>query len=173
MHLATDTEFRVVRAILDSKEFTIYIPDRRIKKALDTLKLLQELTWVPVRKVASFVGQIISMGIVIGSVSQIMTRSLSIDILKARNWNSYIKLADESKLQMEFWERNLGMLNKRTLSTSNKCSKLVYSDANNTGFAGFEVSTLNGVSNGMWSVEEAANLPHGGNYVEYIRFSLP
>ena len=38
-----------------------------------------------------FFNQIISMSIVIGTVCQIMTRFLSIDILKVRTWNSYIK----------------------------------------------------------------------------------
>ena len=41
--------------------------------------------------VASGFKQIISMSIVIGTVCQIMTRFLSIDILKVRTWNSYIK----------------------------------------------------------------------------------
>jgi len=45
---------------------------------------------VHVRKVASFIGQIISIGIVIGSVSQVMTRNLSKDILSAYSWNSYM-----------------------------------------------------------------------------------
>ena len=41
--------------------------------------------------VASVFNQIISMSIVIGTVCQIMTCFLSIDILKVRTWNSYIK----------------------------------------------------------------------------------
>ena len=41
--------------------------------------------------VASVFNQIISMSIVIGAVCQIMTRFWSIDILKVRTWNSYIK----------------------------------------------------------------------------------
>ena len=46
---------------------------------------------VHVKVVASVVGQLISMSIVIGTVCQIMTCFLRIDILKARTWNLYIK----------------------------------------------------------------------------------
>ena len=59
-----------------------------------------------VRSVASVVGQLISFSMVIGSVSQIMTRYLSIDILKARTWNSYIKLSEEGADQLMFWKKN-------------------------------------------------------------------
>ena len=49
-----------------------------------------------VRKVARLVGQIISMSEVIGSVSQHMTRSLSMDIVSARSWNSYVTFSPMS-----------------------------------------------------------------------------
>ena len=85
------------------------------------------------RKVASFVGQIISMNIVIEPVSQIMTRHISMDIL-----NSYIKLSTESCQQLLFWQSTLECLNVRNLSSAGSCSRVVYSDASGTGFAGYE-----------------------------------
>ena len=101
------------------------------------------------RKAASFVGQITSMSILIGPVSQIMTRCISINILQARTWNSYIKLTSDSQQQLTFWENTLVSLNKRSLSSTGSCSKIVYSD---TGYAGYEVGTINGVSRGTWTV---------------------
>ena len=79
-------------AVLNSIEFTICIQQNRVEKTMSTLRELRFSNWIPVRKAASFVGQIISMGIVIGPVSQVMTRYISLGILKARTWNSYIKL---------------------------------------------------------------------------------
>lgn len=141
--------------VLDSKSFVVYIPDRRIEKTLSTLRYLKQSSWVTVRKVASFVGQVISMAIVIGPVAQIMTRYLSMDINMARTWNSYIKLSVESTSQLCFWENALTSLNKRHLSSSAVCTKIVYSDASCLAYAGYEVSTINGVSHGMWSPNEA------------------
>lgn len=38
---------------------------------------------------------------------------------------------------------------------SHKCTKIVYSDASATGYAGYEVNTINGISHGVWSEEES------------------
>ena len=61
-------------AVLNSIEFTICIQQRRVEKTMSTLRELSFSSWIPVRKATTFVGQIISMGIVIGPVAQIMTR---------------------------------------------------------------------------------------------------
>ena len=148
-------ELEWLGVILNSIDFTICIPQRRVVKTISTLRELRRPGWVPVRKAASFVGQIISMGIVIGPVSQIMTRYISMDILQARTWNSYIKLSADSNQQLLFWENTLNSLNVRQLNVIGSCSKIVYSDASATGYAGYEVSTINGVSHGTWAVEEA------------------
>ena len=136
-------------AVLNAQNGTISIPQRRIDKAIrlvnDVKRLSQMNCYVRVRSVASVVGQIISMSIVIGSVSQIMTRCLSIDILKARTWNSYIKLSDDSVLQLGFWAKSLCLINSRKITEYHKCSKIMVSDASNTGYASYEVSTINGI----------------------------
>ena len=97
------------------------------------------------------------MSIVIGQVSQIMTGYLSIDILKAYSWDSFISLSYVSIEQLKFWKSNLNNLNIKDIYESNKCSKIVYSDASSTGFAGYEVNTAIGMSYGMWSPEESKN----------------
>ena len=72
-------------ATLDSKNGMIFIPNRRIEKVFITIREIQQSikikSHVHVKKVASLVGQIISMSIVIGNIAQIMTRYLSMDIL--------------------------------------------------------------------------------------------
>ena len=116
-------------ADLDSEQFSISIPSKRIEKLLDCIQRLQSNIinnrHVQVCSVA-IVGQIISMGIVVGSLSQIMTRSLSIDILNARTWNSYIKLSSESMEQLLFWQRNITKINSRRLKEIHVTSTLVY-----------------------------------------------
>lgn len=129
-------EIEWLGAFLDTKEFKISIPQRRINKAMLTINEIKRKSWVPVRAVASFIGQIISMSIVIGPVSQIMTRYLSIDVLQANNWSSYIKLSDFSIQQLSFWETTLVSLNVKHLHNSRVCSKIVYSDASGSAYGG-------------------------------------
>ena len=145
--------------VLDAIQGTIYIPDRRILKAKESISdLLLSFKGhrkVSVRKVASVVGQLISMSVVLGHISQIMTKYLSADILNAKYWDSYIYLCDESRQQLLFWDRNLQVLNTKDIYESHKCTRIVYSDASASGYAGYEVSTINGISHGIWSEEES------------------
>ena len=106
------------------------------------LEKLKHNKWLSVRDVSRFVGQIISMSIVIGQVAQIMTKSLSIYVLKARRWNSYIKLSEESLQELMIWKTTLSKLNVRYLDVTNGCSRIVYNDASDHGYAGYEVNTI-------------------------------
>lgn len=62
---------------IDAVKFVLTIPARRFKKVretgLDIISIINKHKTVPVRKVASFVGQVISMSTLIGSFCQLMT----------------------------------------------------------------------------------------------------
>ena len=103
------------------------------------------------------------MTVVVGHVSQIMTRYLSLDVLTARYWGSYIHLGEESRQQLAFWNQNLEALNRKNLYESHKCSKIVFSDANAIGYAGYAVSTIYGIIHGFCQKWYLYNLPHGGS----------
>jgi hypothetical protein len=152
-------KLEILGACLDSDKNCIFIPERRLIKTINTVDDIEHDLRIHrrahVKKVARFVGQIISMSIVIGQVSQIMTRYLSMDIVKAPSWFSYIKLSPESREQITFWKQNLSFVHYKFLNENVSFSKIVYSDASNTSFAGYEVSTLNGVAHDMWSESEA------------------
>ena len=65
-----------------------------------------------------------------------------------------IILSDESKEQLKFWQQNIRHLNCKRMFCANRCSKIIYSDARSSGYAGFQVSTINKVVHGMWSPDE-------------------
>lgn len=62
---------------IDAVMFVLTIPARRLKKVRETgseiISVVNKHKTVPVRKVASFVGQVISMSTLIGSFCQLMT----------------------------------------------------------------------------------------------------
>ena len=51
-------EMEWLGACLNTYQFYISIPERRINKALGMIELLKSTNFVPVRKLASFIGQI-------------------------------------------------------------------------------------------------------------------
>ena len=94
------------------------------------------------------------MAIVIGNVSLIMTKSLSYDIKEDNTWFSCIILSKESKVQLEFWQENIKLLNCKRMFSVHSFSKIIFSDASSTGFAGYQVAMFNVVSHGMWAPDE-------------------
>ena len=143
--------------ILDTENGIIIIPDRRIEKALDNnkriLKDVKKKGVVHCRNVARFIGQIISMSIVVGNVTQLMTKCLSIDVLGAQSWDSLIKLSDSSLMQLCFWKDNLNSINSRLLQFDPSCTKVVYSDASGSGFGGYCVEMGGEFAHGHWQKE--------------------
>jgi hypothetical protein len=87
---------------------------------------LEKFSKVPVRLAASLVGQIVSMSYVIGNVTNIMTKYLSIDILDKQSWNSDICLSKESLDQIAFWKCNLGTTNLKEFTSDLSCHTIVY-----------------------------------------------
>lgn len=87
--------------VLDCNMGKIYIPEKRVFKIQKTIfkieHFMNQNCRIKVRRLASLVGQIISMSVVIGSVAQLMTKCLSIDIVSAPTWNSMILISEESK----------------------------------------------------------------------------
>ena len=83
-----------------------------------------------------------------------MSKSLSADIKKASTWFSLITLSDESKEQLKWWQQNIRSINRKKMFCIIKCSTMIFSDASASGFAGFQVSTLNKVVHDIWSPDE-------------------
>ena len=135
------------------------IPDNRIDKLLHTLRDIQSCLdtrkTVFVRKVASFVGQVISMYPVIGNIAYLMTKHLTIDINASLSWFSYIKLSDASLEQLVFWRDSVKNINIKHFTTDESCQRVVYSDASDTGFGGYIVETPVNIAHGMWLVSES------------------
>ena len=94
------------------------------------------------------------MALVVGNIALIMTKCLNFDIAKAKSWFSVIILSENSKDQLKFSRGNLNRLNLKRIFDQENCTKIIYSDASSSGFAGYEVSTINGLVHGMWSPDE-------------------
>jgi len=97
-------EIEFLGVLLNACSGHISIPVRRILKAQEAVKSLFTSSSDHNRvQVASCVGQINSMSVVIVNVLQIMTKYLSAYIVNAWSWESYIKLSPQSVEQLSFW----------------------------------------------------------------------
>ena len=143
---------------IDIQNGIVKIPQERLEKAKNVISEIEmsvhNLGEVHVRTVASFVGQIISMAYVLGNIVYIMTKSLSIDILKANSWNCNITLTGCSLDQIQFWKENIEDVNVKSLRSDLSCNTFVYSDASGSGYGGYIVENPSGIAHGMWSDDE-------------------
>ncbi|XP_069134633.1 uncharacterized protein [Argopecten irradians] len=141
--------------IINTEEGLLSIPDYRILRAKscfeELIKIGEQGRSVQVRKLAKCTGHIISMSLVFGSATQLMTRSMSMQIAGTSSWNESVQLNEQSREEVKFWDRNIDVRNKCPLRFESKCHILVYSDASSTGFGGYCVESLEGVlSQGLW-----------------------
>ena len=74
--------------------------------------------------------------------------TINVDIANAHSWESLINVSPETLAQI-ISRDNADLINHRDLYSSQTCNKVVYSDASCTGYGGYEVNTMGGVSNGM------------------------
>lgn len=122
--------------VWDSGEGTLRISEQRINNIKSAMSgIMNNHGVVSARELSSFVGKIISAGVVYGKVSRIMTRYCSISIAAAQDWDSKFDLDEYCMREIKFWERNVGPLNLRRISsdTSRKSHYIVCSDASGVG----------------------------------------
>ncbi|KAK3097826.1 hypothetical protein FSP39_013568 [Pinctada imbricata] len=140
---------------IDCEQGTIQIPEKRLVKLKSTISSLEKCVKVHVRMAASFVGQVISMSYVLGNIVYIMTKSISIDILSAKSWNSFIFLSKESLHQINFWKDNIDKINSRPFLSDYSVHSIVYTDASNTGYGRYIVDAPLSTAHGMWTDSES------------------
>ena len=113
---------------------TLKIVERRIVKIINgTIDHIIEADFkVSTRELASFTGQIISTGPVVGNIGRIMTRHCVLSTLCKDNWDSVFRLDDYCKEELYFWKENMVNINSRYCFVSKDPSYFVYSDASAT-----------------------------------------
>ena len=86
---------------------TIFIPSVRILSVVQVIDSIRSLyPSSTARKLAQFVGKIISMGFVFGNITRIMTRYSHFDIFRSPTWNGKkISLSVSTLNELFFLER--------------------------------------------------------------------
>ena len=111
------------------------IKDRRILKLKESALNLLERFSCPVRKLAGFVGQLVSMGPVLGDISRLKSRNCQIWVAVSPDWDSKVILRDSIKSELRFWVENIDRLNAFDCFPSVEpiCINVIEGDASSTG----------------------------------------
>lgn len=116
------------------------IPEERIARLLTKLyeALANGKDFMNVRQLASVTGLIMSNILVFGNICKLMTKALYRTIESRSHWRSKLTLDYKAIRELEFWVRESKRLNFRFISSEPpSSSRIVYSDASNTGCAAY------------------------------------
>lgn len=117
---------------------TLSVPPRKIEKVLNFIKKTLVSKKIKARQLASLTGLIMSNLTVFGVICKLMTKALHSQINSRFGWDSLLTLSTESIRELTFWENSVVKLNSRSLRPKpSRYTRVVYSDASNTGCAAF------------------------------------
>ena len=152
--LGSDTLLTLIRGsfarpIAELKRFSFF------SELVDICVALEESCFVHVKRIASIVGQIVSLSPSCGTVSQIMTRYLHFIVNSRHSWNSSVFVHDQGKNELLFTRDDLKALNG-VLFWPVPCVPLVVvcSDASTNGCAAF-IQGTDLVFQTNWSLDES------------------
>ena len=94
---------------------------------------------IPVRFLASVVGQIISLQNILGGLVCLKTRFLYQCIDSRIGWESYVYVNQNAIEELKFWRANVKLLNSvgRATYEPKNCDIDCFSDASGTGYGGY------------------------------------
>ena len=112
--------------LINTKDFMIYVPERKIVKAEGRLEqlLVQVGKKVKVKELASLVGLIISFGLAVGRSARFYTRFATIEVARVveeKSWKAWLVLPVEVVAELRFWRENLRRLNGQKIRREGGC----------------------------------------------------
>ncbi|KAL5005756.1 hypothetical protein ScPMuIL_016914 [Solemya velum] len=147
----------------------IHVKACRIEKAENTIRnLCAEISngklLLKARFLASVIGQLISMQIVLGDKVRLHTRYLYESLLRRASWDAPVKISQEAFTELLYWDGSCRKINDRGIDISkvsaggNFVSDFdIFCDASDVGFGGY-FSTQTGVvieeTSGNWTQPE-------------------
>ena len=111
---------------------------------------------VPLTRLASFTGQIISTAPVLGNIARIMTRHCLMSTLSTQHWDSKVKMDPYCIDEVYFWKNNLSSIKVPDCFLFNKPQCFAYSDANANGCSSVITLNENCVCHKLWEPAECS-----------------
>ena len=123
---------------INTKEFKIYVTERKLQKAKQKLdKLLGGLgKKIKVKTLSSIVGVLISFGLAVGRAARFHTRFATMEVARVvdkQGWDDILVMSGEVIKELVFWKKNLRALNGQSIRKKAGVlvvhTKMLYSDA--------------------------------------------
>ena len=134
----------------------IFVPTEKVEQLKSQLAQVQHSPTLKARDLASIIGKLISMSLVVGPTAHLMTRNLYVALNSRHFWCQSLHVTSEARQEILFWLDNLDTINGQGLWHSLSVIRVVYADASSTGYGGFTVEHGCHIPQGLFSEKEAA-----------------
>lgn len=141
---------------IDLSKGLLAIPESKMCRLKEMLAVAQEQDTIMHKTVASIVGRVISMGLGIGPVARLRTRSLYALLDRRTSWYDRLIVSEEARGELQFWSNSLDYYNGQNIWRSAAAVRVVYSDASGTGYGGYVVEHGQHIAHGQWEVTEVS-----------------
>ncbi len=141
---------------LDTTEGSLCIPEGRIISLFSSLEEVKKtFPMVSPRKLCSVAGKILSMSLVLGNVSKLMTKGLFTTIEKRATWDTKLDISGfpQACNELGFWAENIKKLNKKLLFQQELPKVITFSDASSVA-CGAVILGSNQIAHKNWNEKE-------------------
>lgn len=135
-------------------EGSIAIPEGKVQCLKDQLLAARTKHCMSAKFLAGIVGRIISMGLGLGPIVRLRTRSLYALLESRSSWYDSLEINADAKAELEFWLSGIDVYNGQSIWRAPSAVRVVYSDASSTGYGGYVVEHGCCVAQGQWDVNE-------------------
>ena len=130
---------------IDTSTSTFRVPQEKIKKLLSNIKQILSQTYSTPKQLSRIAGQVASMHLALGPIVRLFTRNLYRLIESRITWYEPIVLTNEAIEELNFWLKNIHFRNGFTFKPRPTTSKMIFTDASESGYGGFIAERLNKV----------------------------
>ena len=152
--------------IIDSLQFKVFLPDKKLKKIINTAKLFLSSETDVIRLLASFIGFIINAFHAVLEAPlhyRTLEREKCAGLGSSKDYEHKIKLSPHSRLQIRWWLDNVDKKNGKPIRPE-KPTVFIQTDASLVGWGAFDLKSC--VSDGGRWTEAEGNFPI--NYLELL-----
>ena len=126
------------------------MPTDKVERLKSSLVQVLDRPTLKARNLASIIGKLISMSLVVDPVARLMTRSLYVVLNTRQYWCQSLPVSREARQEIQFWLDNLDNANGQGLWLSPSTVRNVYADASSSGYEGFIVEHSCHVAHGYF-----------------------
>lgn len=129
--------------VINTKVMKFFVPKNKVKSLLQRINTALSQALVCAKQLSYIAGHLSSMHAAIGPSTRMFTRGIYRDIESRISWYNFFEPSTDTKSELKFWSKNLKNHDGYSMKHSPAHTKVIFSDASDSGFGGFVCEKLN------------------------------